>query len=291
VNPEVLTPYAFASLAVWMLLFWWGKRNGTLRPILFARWVRWAAFTLFFGSVGGELDPDRPLAVYLAAGALVWPLLESAWFWFLIGRFSHSGLPPAPRYREATESETEDYLPILEEWKTDLDLVGFRHVGSLQGEMEGTPWLRLLVFQNETNTIRAVVHLFETPGPSRPWVISFLTRDEADNLIQTDNNHLPYGGFLPENCKLVRRPLLREWTLLVSEHHERIAGISPVAWNEANLLSDVVDHQIEMESVNNARGFFNPRPDRQDAGLLTSEGRSRLLVELWLLSYLGRNLA
>ena len=62
-------------------------------------------------------------------------------------------------------------------------------------------------------------------------------------------------------------------------------------WDETKVLSDIVDHQQEMESVNNRRGFFNPRSDREDSGLLTSEGRSRLLVELWMLSYLGRNLA
>ena len=237
------------------------------------------------------MDTERPLAVHLAAGALLWPLLESAWFWFLIGRFSRSGLPPAPRYRDSTESELEHYAPLLEEWKSDLELIGFRNIGHLSGEMEGTPWLRLLVFQNETNTIRAMVHHFEAPGPSRPWVISFLTRDAEGNLCQTDNNHLPYGGYVPETWKLVRHPLAREWSKLASEHHERISSLTPRVWDEANLLSDVVDHQREMESINSARGFFNPRPARADSGLLTSEGRSRLLVELWMLSYFGRSIA
>ena len=58
---------------------------------------------------------------------------------------------------------------------------------------------------------------------------------------------------------------------------------------ETEPLADFNAVQYELDQLNTELGFLHPRPERDDRGKFTHEGRYRVWKEIWMLNYLGRS--
>lgn len=254
------------------------------------RWVRWILFSLGVAYLANEFAwSERPFWADAVLAFLGWFLVESMYNWLAIRALSMSPLPLFPRFVANTSGEewpTQRRLFAIREW---LRHERFHLAQSLKSEIAPGLFLRLSVYQDVTNQIRLQVAFIPQPTGAIGLYYTLSSRTEDDVRYITDNLHLPFGGFYPENWMVERRPWVRSLARLVARHRRRLktAATPVVAWT-TNPLDDLNRQQGQLERVNTELGFLHAHQDREEYGKLSKEGRYRVWKEIWLLNYLGR---
>lgn len=264
------------------------QRLGSPLVAVLERWLRWLIFG--FGAAHLCLDfglIDRPYGVLVAVFLLVWLLGETLYNWLGIQALSVSPLPLFPRYTPnpgGDEWPTQPRLLRIREW---LRAQGFRPVQALKAEIGGGIHLRVSVFQDAEAKTRIQVTFLPRArgGIGVCFSISTLTADGS--RFVTDNFHIPFAGFYPENWFVERRPLRQSPAGLLARHRARLAGETAVPF-AAEPLVDLNAQQHELDQLNTRLGFLNPPPEREEFGKISQAGRYRVWKEIWMLNYFGR---
>lgn len=254
------------------------------------RWVRWVLFSLVVAYLADQLQwTDRPVWAVAVIGFLGWFLVESIYHWLAIRALSLSSLPLFPRFVVNTSGEewpTQRRLFSIREW---LRREKFHLVQSLKSEIAPGIFVRLSVYQDPANLIRLQVSFIPQPGGVVALCYTLSSRTVDDVRYVTDNLHLPFGGFYPENWLVERRPWSRRIGRLLARHRQRIGqeGVALTPWT-TDPLDDLNRQQGQLEKVNTELGFLHGQREREEYGKISTEGRYRVWKEIWLLNYLGR---
>jgi hypothetical protein len=260
-------------------------------PVLaiFSRWARWALFVCAL-TVGAVmfLDSGRPPWLFAVTGLVLWPLVETMFTYVMITALSFSALPLFPRFtlnREGDAWPNQRRFIILREW---LRAEKFHHIQSLKSELAEGQFLRVSVFHDAEAQIRLQVMFI--PQALGNVTVCFVLSSETQSgaRLITDNVHLPYGGFYPENWEVERHPWMRLPQTLLRRHLRRLAArpehLVPFADEP---VDDLNRQQQLLERTNTEWGFLFPRNLQEEHGRLTGEGRYRVWKETWLLNYFG----
>lgn len=264
-------------------------------PILhvFSHWFRWFLFAALFAFFFQVFELSyRPAWVLFLTGLTVWFVLETGYNWLAIKALSRSDLPLFPTFCENGDGDEwpadKQYID-LKDW---LKAEGFQRAGALKAELfEGT-YLRASIYESVDRLTRIqILFLPKRQGGSNACYTIQTRGSEGERLI-TDNQFLPYGGYYPENWQLARKPLIGSLKRLLGLHKKRLAKskIQPVVIDSSG-LEDINEQQRILERLNTETGFLVPRPQQEEEGKITSDGRYRLWKEMWLLAYLGKSVA
>jgi hypothetical protein len=227
----------------------------------------------------------------LAVGCfLLWFLGETLFNWLHISALSVSPLPLFPRYVPNQSGEEWPVLPRLLRVREWLRAQGFRQVQALKAEVGGGIYLRVSVYQDDAAALRLQVTFLPQGRGVITVCYSLMSAMPDDRRIVTDNLHVPFGGFYPEQWLVERHPCCRSLARLLQRHRRRVAAAGgapvPLAVEPA---ADLNAAQRELDRINTELGFLHPQGQREDHGKITQEGRYRVWKEIWTLSYLGRS--
>jgi hypothetical protein len=286
-SAQIILGIASVSLLLYLL----NQRVLSPAVAILHRWVRWILFSVATAYLVGELGwSDRPFWAVAVAGFLGWFLIESIYHWLAIRALSLSPLPLFPRFVVNTSGEewpTQRRLFRLREW---MRREKFHLVQSLKAEVAPGVFLRLSVYHDSTDTLRLQVAFIPQPSGGISVCYTLASRTADDFRYVTDNLHLPFGGFSPENWLVERRPWTRSLAALLRRHRRRLtrAGVPLAAWL-TDPLDDLNRQQSQLEKVNTELGFLIPHHEREEYGKISKEGCYRVWLEVWLLNYLGRS--
>ena len=268
-----------------------GARKGIPFLNLLGRWARWLLFAALFAFFIDRLGlSTRPDWVHFLTGLAVWFLLETGYNWMAIKILSRSDIPLFPDFRENRDGD---------EWPADENLIGVREflrkegyerVKALKATLFEDTSLRASIYEDPEHMIRIQVLFLpkRKGGATACYMIS--SRDTEGRRMITDNFFLPFGGFYPEGWNLCRKPLIGSLPRLLRLHRIRLTNATfDLAPFEDDPLDDINEQQRILERLNTETGFLVPRPQREEDGKITNEGRYRLWKEMWLLAYLGKS--
>lgn len=255
------------------------------------RWIRWILFSLGMAFLADTLAwSNRPFWADAILAFLGWFLVESVYNWLAIRALSLSPLPLFPRFvvnASGEEWPTQRRLFAAREW---LRKQKFHLAQSLKAEIAPGVFLRLSVYQDVTNEVRLQIAFIPQPTGAIALYYTASSRTADDLRYVTDNLHLPFGGFYPENWLVERRPWTRSLARLIARHRRRLAAAgAPVLPWATEPVEDLNRQQSQLEQINTELGFLHSRQDREDFGKLSKEGRYRVWKEIWTLNYLGRS--
>lgn len=287
-NPDHLL---VAAIIFALVLLQLNQRRGSPVLAIFNRWLRWFIFA--FGGSALALDlgwSDRPYFVLAGALFLIWFLLETLYNWLAIKALSVSPLPLFPRFslnHSGEEWPTQPRFLKIREW---LRANGFKQVQALKAEVGSNMHLRVSIYQDVDSAVRVQITFLPQGNGALSVCYSLSTNTVSGYRYVTDNLHLPFGGFYPENWLVQRNPWRRSLAGLVKKHRERLAKENEMVapWT-TDPLNDLNLQQRELEKVNTELGFLFPQADREEYGKISHEGRYRVWKEYWMLSYFGKS--
>lgn len=284
------TYFILGAIAASLILMQVNQRLASPVLSILDRWLRWLVFT--FGAAQLCVDfqlIDRPFWAVALAFFLIWFMGETLYNWLAIAAHSLSPLPLFPRYAINTSGEEWPVQPRLLKMREWLRAQGFRQVQALRAEIGGGVHLRVSIYQDAQATLRVqVTFIPQASGAiSVCYAVTSMAADGSRYL--TDNLHIPFGGFYPENWFVERAPWRRSLPGLIARHRARLAKAKvAVAPFESEPLADLNAVQHELDQLNTELGFLHPHAEREDLGKFTHEGRYRVWKEIWMLNYLGR---
>lgn len=254
------------------------------------RWLRWAVMAGGLALISRHFGwSERDFGTLFAVFLLVWFLLDCIYRWLAIHAMSVSPLPLFPRF---IVNQAGDEWPVQSRFLTLRDRIrsaGFKQVQSVRAEVATSLYVRASIYQNEGNTIRLQVAFLPQPAGGVIACLHFSTRLEDGRRLVTDNHHLPFAGFYPENWHIERRPHTRSFARLFSRHRERLnAAGSPAEIWTSEPVSDLNAQQIELERLNTELGFLYPSNLHEEHGRISHEGRYRVWKEMLTLDYFGK---
>ncbi|MDX2185676.1 MAG: hypothetical protein SFV32_01990 [Opitutaceae bacterium] len=280
----------FGAAVASLLLFQINIRRASPVLAILNRWLRWIVFSLSCALVLSHYQVvDRPYWVIATACFLLWFLAETVYVWFAIHALSESEIPLFPRFGVNLSGDEWPTQPRFLKMREELRAAGFRPVQALRAEPIPGMSLRMSVYQNADATIRAQITFLPHAGGAIATSFSFSSLTADGRRIVTDNMHLPFGGFYPENWAVARHPWIRSWSRLLNKHQVRVREAGAALPWETEPLVDVNAQQHELDQVNTQLGFLVPPEQREDFGKMSHEGRYRVWKEVWLLNYLGRS--
>ena len=254
------------------------------------RWLRWivlaggsAHMSAHFGWSG------RSFGVLFAAFLIVWFLFESVYHWLAIHAMSVSPLPLFPRF---TLNRGGDEWPVQGRFlklREQIRAAGFKHVQALRAEVTAGLSVRASFYHSADGATRLQVTFLPQPMGNVTVCLHLATQTAEGMRVATDNHHLPFAGFYPENWLVERHPWCRSLKRLLALHRERVAktAMTWVPWT-SEPIEDVNAQQAELERLNTQLGFLLPSPEHEEHGRISSEGRYRVWKEMLSLNYLGR---
>ena len=254
------------------------------------RWLRCAVFSLGGAQIIRDLEwSDKPMWTLSAACFLVWFLGETVYNWLAIAALSASPLPLFPRYIPNGSGDEWPIHPRLLRIREWLRANGFRPGQALKAEVGGGIYLRVSVHQDGPATTRVHVTFLPAGAGGVTVCASIVSLGRDGSRYVTDNLHIPFAGFYPENWWVERRPCTRSLARLMERHRRRVAAagieLEPFA---VEPLADLNATQHELDRLNTQMGFLHAHGEREDLGKITQEGRYRVWKEIWTLKYLGR---
>ena len=288
----MISDYALLTAIILSLgLLQLNQRQGSPALAILNRWLRWFIFA--FGAAAVAEDSgwtDRSYPVLVAAFFLVWFLLETLYNWLAIHALSVSPMPLFPRFAANQTGEEWPTLPRFLKLRDWLRSNGFKQVQALKAEVGPSLYVRVSIYQDTDAGIRLQITFLPQGNGAMAACYSLSTNTASGCRYVTDNLHLPFGGFYPENWLLQRNPWRRSLAGLVKTHRERLArgGEQIVPWT-TDPLTDLNGQQRELEKINTELGFLFPLAEREEHGKISHEGRYRVWKEYWLLSYLGKS--
>lgn len=253
------------------------------------RWLRWILFAALIALVSHQLfDVDRPLWVMAVAGFLLWFLGETIFNWIAIGALSQSPIPLFPKFTD--NSEVQEW-PVQKKFLKMRDWLrerGFTQVQSLKSDLGMGIVIRTFVFEDAAHRTRVQVIFIPQRSGNITECFSIQSISTGGIRLVTDNLYIPFGGFYPENWRVVRKAWIRSLERLWRRHEARTRKAELEEWEDAP-LEDLNYQQIVLERVNTEMGFLYPGHLRTEYGKITNEGRYRVWKEVWLLNYFGRS--
>jgi len=272
-----------ASIAVSV----WNSRSASPSISVLNRWARWLGLSLgaaYFVYDAGWLD--RPFWALAVLFLLLWLSLETLYNWFMINALSQSNYALFPRYRENMSGEewpaAEKFIR-LRDW---LRSHGFSKTQALRADVGNGLMIRSSVYTNADKSIRLQVLFVPQSNGLIGYSLSFLSVAKDEKRLITDNLHMPYGGFYPEDWEVSRKPWKRSVEGLYQLHCRRIEG-SDLKSFDTDPLDDLNEQQRVLERINIDEGFLVPPHMQEEQGKITWEGRYRVWKEIWLLNYFG----
>jgi hypothetical protein len=254
------------------------------------RWLRWLVLAGGSAQLAVTLGwSERPMEVLFAAFLILWFMLESIYHWLAIHAMSVSPLPLFPRF---SVNQGGDEWPVQSRFmrlREQIRSSGFKHVQALRAEVATSLHVRASFYHSRDQLTRLQV-TFLPQALGNVTVSLHLATRTADGLrIVTDNHHLPFAGFYPENWLVERRPWSRSLGGLLARHSRRVAGTGamPVPWVDEP-IEDVNAQQQEIERLNTRLGFLLPSPEHEEHGRISAAGRYRVWKEMLSLNYFGR---
>ncbi len=289
-DSPVIFGAVLAAMVVSIVLMQVNQRLGSPLLQIIDRWLRWLIFSVGGAQICVEYGLlHRPFWALAGAFFLLWFLVVSLHDWLAISLHSRSALPLFPRYAvnlAGDEWPVQRRLLRHREW---LRAQGFRQVQAMKAELAEGLHLRTSVYQDGSGTLRVQATFLPqaSGGITACYAVTSLTADGQRYL--TDNLHIPFAGFFPENWYVERRPWRRSLPALLARHRRRLerAGVTPVRF-AVEPLADLNAAQRELDQLNTELGFLHPQALREDEGKFTAAGRYRVWKEIWMLNYLGR---
>lgn len=282
------TLLTFALLSVLLPII--GTRSEM--PILqvLGRWLRWFLFAALFAFFLDLFELSfRPLWVHLLAGATLWFLLETGYNWLAINALSSSEIPLFPSFKKNQDGDewpADSKFINLREW---LRQAGFKRIGALKAELFEATYLRASVYESADQLTRIQLLFIPKRKGGATACYTITSQGESETRMVSDNLFLPYGGYYPESWDMCRKPLIGSLKRLLALHQKRLqrTGFEPIPF-EAEALEELNAQQHRLERLNLEVGFLVPRPQQEEVGKITYEGRYRIWKEMWMLAYLGR---
>lgn len=253
------------------------------------RWLRWGVMAGGLALISVHLGwSERPFAVLWVVYLIGWFLLESVYHWMAIHAMSVSPLPLFPRF---TVNQGGDEWPVQARFLKLRDQVraaGFKHVQAVRAEVATSLYVRASIYHGNDGATRLQVTFLPQPVGNVTVCIHLATQTTDGLRIVTDNHHLPFAGFYPENWLVERRPWCRALPTLLKRHQERLAAgaVTAVPWT-SEPLADINAQQGELERLNTELGFLLPGPEHEEHGRISSAGRYRVWKEMLTLNYFG----
>ena len=183
-----------------LVLLQLNQRRGSPVLAIFNRWLRWLIFA--FGGAAVVLDLEwsaRPYPVLVAAFFLGWFVLETLYNWLAIHALSVSPLPLFPRFtlnHSGEEWPTQARFLKIRDW---LRANRFKQVQALKAEVGPGMHLRVSIYQDADAGVRLQVTFLPQGNGALSVCYSLSTNTVSGHRYVTDNLHLPFGGFYPEN--------------------------------------------------------------------------------------------
>jgi len=292
-NPENPTPdyFLIAGIILSLALLQLNQRRGSPVIAIFNRWLRWFIFS--FGAAGLAIDLgwiNRPYPVVVAGFFLLWFLIETLYNWLAIHALSVSPMPLFPRFTLNSSGEEWPTQPQFLKIRDWLRANGFKQVQTLKAEVGSGLFLRVSIYQDVDAGVRLQITFLPQANGALAACYSLSTNTMSGYRYVTDNLHLPFGGFYPENWLVQRNLWRRSLAGLVKKHRNRLArGNELVSPWTTDPLNDLNAQQRELEQVNTELGFLFPQADREEHGKISHEGRYRVWKEYWMISYFGRS--
>jgi hypothetical protein len=264
-------------------------------PILMVigRWVRWFLFAGVFAFSMSFFELSfRPDWVHYLTGLALWFVLETGYNWIAIKALSRSELPLFPDFelnKDGDEWPADKKFIELREW---LRQEKFLRLSALKAELfEGT-FLRASIYESPDKLTRIQILFLPKRKDDAIACYTITTSGEDGRRLITDNLYLPYGGYYPNGWEITRRPLKGSLKGLLKLHQNRLnkSSLSAQLFEDEPLI-ELNDQQRTLERLNQETGFLVPRPQQEEDGRITYEGRYRLWKEMWLLAYLGKSIA
>jgi hypothetical protein len=274
-----------------LVLLQLNQRRGSPVLAIFNRWLRWFIFAFGMAAITRDFGwSEHPYLILAAAFFLIWFVVETLYNWLAIHALSVSPLPLFPRFglnHSGEEWPTQPQFLKIRDW---LRANGFKQVQALKAEVGPGIYLRVSIYQDSEAGVRLQVTFLPQGNGALAVSYSLSTNTAGGYRYVTDNLHLPFGGFYPENWLVERNPWRRSLARLVKRHRARLArgNEMPVPWT-SDPLNDLNLQQRELEQINTELGFLFPQADREEYGKISHEGRYRVWKEYWLLSYFGKS--
>ncbi len=265
------------------------RRNPTFPLIVLNRWLRWILFgmgmALLLRDWGGATRPYWALAPTFL---LLWILVESIYAWLAVRALSVSNLPVFPQYRassgEVNWPVESSYVRIKEE----LRELGFIQREKLSANLGDRMVLPSLLYTDEPKRIRLQV-ILAPRATGRPALFFVFTSKSGEKRWTTDNVWLPFGGVVPAQWHVDRKPFISSPKVLLKRHHRTLkeAGAELEPYQE-DLIEELNGEQEILDRESTERGILVPRRQRPEFGKLTGDGRYRVWKQILLLNYFGR---
>jgi hypothetical protein len=287
---DPLYPLVFAMVAL-LTLYQVNQRLSSPVIAIVNRWLRWLIFAVGFAKIATDFGwSGRPFWVLAVTAFLVYFLVETMYRWLEIKALSHSPVSLFPRFalnRSGEEWPTHPRLLRVRDW---LRRENFKPVQSLKAEIAPTIFLRTSIYEDPEHSLRVQVMFLPQAAGGITMAYSVATQTSDGYRYVTDNLHLPFGGFYPENWLVERNPWRRTLPALLNRHRRRLeqSGTETQPWTREP-LDDINAQQQQLEQLNTELGFLFPHQEREEMGKMTAEGRYRVWKEVWLLNYLGRS--
>jgi hypothetical protein len=207
-----------------LVLLQLNQRRGSPVLAIFNRWLRWFIFAFGMAAISLDLEwVDNHYAVLVAAFFLIWFVLETLYNWLAIHALSVSPLPLFPRFtlnHSGEEWPTQPHFLKIRDW---LRANGFKQVQALKAEVGPSVYLRVSIYQDTEAGVRLQITFLPQSNGALAVSYSLSTNTVSGYRYVTDNLHLPFGGFYPENWLVVRNPWRRSLARLVKKHRMRLA--------------------------------------------------------------------
>ena len=271
---------------------WASMRLGQPLLEIIARWscllaISFGASYAFYGMDGFMADSRPPWSIilFLLLGCLLFDTIRT---WLKVRGFSYEDTPLFPHYRRNEETDEWPADPTyirLREWIRKQE---FKQVESLRAYPFPELCIREFHFDSKDDLIRLSVNFIPRGLDTLYVTHSASSISKEGERYVTDNAFLPYGGYFPDKWILDRKPLTRSPSKLLKRHNERLnaSGKEFTPWQDLP-LNDINEQHRLLERTNEDRGILNPRPNWEQYGRFSQEGRYRLWKEILLLKYFG----
>lgn len=282
----VLIPVMLLSLALLKL----NQQRASPILAIVNRWLRWGVMAGGLALIARHFGwSERDFSALFVVFLLVWFLLDCVYRWLAIQAMSVSPLPLFPRFVVNQAGEEWPVQTRFLKLRDQVRAAGFKQIQAVRAEVATSLYVRASIYQDVDNHTRLQVAFLPQPVGGVIACLHFSTQLADGRRIVTDNHHLPFAGFYPENWHIDRRPNTRSFERLLALHRERLAatGSMPEAWT-TEPLADVNAQQIELERLNTELGFLLPSNLHEEHGRISHEGRYRVWKEMLTLDYFGR---
>ena len=286
-----INQWLFFTLAiVAILLPVLGGRFSIPICLLMGRWLRWillgALFAYFIKTFGVSLRPDW---VHFVTGIAIWFIIETGYNWIAIKALSFSELPLFPDFYENKDGDewpAEKRFIDIKEWLLNEN---YTRLKALKSKLFTDTHLRASIYESGDQQTRIQILFLPKRKGGTTACYTISTRAKDGGRVITDNHILPYGGYYPESWEMCRKPLIGSIERLLALHHKRVSKlkVDSVRFQD-DALEEFNDHQRILERLNAKTGFFVPRPQQEEEGRISQEGRYRLWKEMWLMAYFGK---